>query len=262
MKLDKALLDVLGHLESNDKPVVIGWDAIQQWSDGVLDKLVEFGLLVSTSSAQILECRGCEYHCFMDVITDTNKAKQPRAFIVCDVPEMQNEMGRIEVPLERLKQWQSSFKQLAGVIQGLLAMTHDINDGDKTVIRLGMRQSKGGRRWMSLCNQPLVLEINGFKIPINELLFIDGDVLAIDILRIDELVNTKPLSVGKAYTPSTDKLEARKLSTQAKYQDWQDEYKTLKIKHPTMNKSWFSRRIARMPIAQGSESETIRKHLK
>lgn len=262
MKLDKALLDVLGHLESSDKPVIINWDATQQWGDGVLDRLVKFGLLASTSSAQILECTGCEYRCFMDVITDTNNAKQTRAFIVCDVPEMQSEMGRIEISLERLEQWQSSIKQLAEVVQSLLAMTHDINDGDKAVIRLGMLQGKGGRRWVSLLNQPLVLEINGYKIPVSELLFVDNDELVIDKFRIDELLNTKPCSVSKVYTPSTDKLEARKLSTRAKYQDWQDEYVVLKIKHPKMNKSWFARQISRMPIGQGNDSETIRKHLK
>lgn len=262
MMLDKALLDVLGHLDSSDKPIVINWDAIQPWGEGVLDKLVELGLLVPTSSAQILECHGCEYHCFMDVITVTNNAKQTRAFIVCDVPEMQSEMGRIEISLERLKQWQSSIKQLAVVIHGLLALTHNINADDKAVIRLGMLQGKGGRRWVSLLNQPLVLELNGFKTPVNELLFVDGGELVIDRLRIDELLNTKPSSVEKVYTPSTGKLEARKLSTQAKYQDWQDAYLLLKTKHPTMNKTWFARQIAKMPIAQSSDSETIRKHLK
>jgi len=97
---------------------------------------------------------------------------------------------------------------------------------------------------------------------VNELLYVDGGELAIDRLRIDELVDAKPMSVGKAYAPSTDRLEARKLSTQAKYQDWQDAYLLLKTKHPTKSKSWIAGRIARMPVAQGSDSETIRKHLK
>ncbi|MBQ0789198.1 MAG: hypothetical protein KBT50_01165 [Cycloclasticus sp.] len=260
--LDEALLDVLGHIDSSNKPIVINWDAARQWGDGVLDKLVELGLLVPTSSAQILECSGCEYHCFMDVITDTNSTKRTRAFIVCDVPEMQSEMGRIEIPLERLKQWRGGIKQLAKAIQSLLVMANDVNDGDGALIRLGMLQGKGGRRWVSLLNQPLVLEINGFKTPVNELLYVDGGELTIDRLRIDELVDAKPMIVGKAYTPSTDRLEARKLSTQAKYQDWQDAYLLLQTQHPTKPKSWMAGRIARMPVAQGRDSETIRKHLK
>lgn len=262
MMLDKALLEVLAHLESTDKPIVINWDTTQQWGDGVLDKLIEFGLLAATSSAQILECTGCEHRCFMDVITDTNKAKQTRAFIVCDEPEKQSEMGRIEIPLERLKQWRCSIKRLAKVLQGLLTVTNDINASGEDVIRLGMLQGKGGRRWLSLLNQPLVLEINGYETPLNELLFVDGDALVIDKRHIDELVDAKPSSVGKVYTPSTDLREDKKLQTQAKYQNWQDEYQTLKLKHSTQSKSWFARKISKMSIAQGSDSETIRKHLK
>lgn len=180
MTLEKALLSLLDHLDSINKPITVNWGEVQQWDEGVLDKFVELGLLTSSSSAQILECSGCEYRCFMDVITDTNNSKQSRAFIVCDVPDMQSEMGRIEIPLEHLKQWQSSSKQLAGVIHGLLAMKGNI-DTSKAEIRLGMLQGKGGRRWVTLLNQPLVLEINRFKIPVNELLFIDDDEIVIDL---------------------------------------------------------------------------------
>jgi len=106
------------------------------------------------------------------------------------------------------------------------------------------------------------LEISGIKTPLSDLLFIDGGVVAIDKARIDELVNTKPLSVGKAYETSTDRREAGKFATQAKYQDWQDEYFSLQVKHPTKSKTWYSLQIAKLPIAKGSDSETIRKHLK
>ncbi len=261
MTLDRALLSLLENIESSDKPVLISWDDVQPWGQGVLDKLVEFGLLAISSPAQILECNGCEHRCFMDVITDTGNGKQSRVFIVCDVPEKQSEMGRIQISGERLKQWQCSIKQLARVVQDLLAMTNDIASS-KGAIRLGMLQGKGGRRWVSLLNHPLVLEINEFKTPVNELLFVDDGVLVIDMPRIDELVDTKPASVGKIYAPSTDLREEKKLKTQAKYQDWQDAYQVLKIKYPAQSKVWISRKISRMPIAQGSDAETIRKHLK
>ena len=261
MTLEKSLLDLLEHLDSSNTSIHIGWTEVQQWDEGVLDKFIDLGLIASSSSAQILECRGCEYRCFMDVITDNHNIKQPRAFIVCDVPEMQSEMGRMEIPINHLKQWQSSVKQLANVIHGLLAM-QGIADTDKAVIRLGMLQGKGGRRWVTLLNQPLALEINEIKTPVNELLFVDGGELVVDRIRIDELLDTKPLAVSKTYTPSTDKREIKKLNTQAKYQDWQDAYISLKKKHKTItSKKWFSRKISRMSIAQECDPETIRKHL-
>lgn len=258
------LLDLLEHIGSTNEPVLVNWDSVQQWPSGALECFVQAGILVSASSAKSLECNACEHHCFMDVLMQVGEGDSVnRAFIVCDVPEMQSQIGRVQIPLERLQQWNTSFKQLAGVVAELLGFNGRIEyKPEQASIRLGMLKSKGGRRWVSLFHHPLELEINGFKSPVNELLFVDSDELAIDNSRIDEVVNSKPLSVGKTYTPSTDKREARKLATQAMYQDWQDEYASLQVKHPTKSKTWYSLQIAKMSIAQGSDSETIRKHLK
>lgn len=264
MAYNPVLLDILERISSTSDLVVVDWDNAQKWPSGALECLTQAGILMPASSAQSIECNACEHHCYMDVLMQVGDgASVNHAFIVCDVPEMQSQIGRVQIPLERLQQWKTSFKQLAEVVAGLLGFDGRIEyKPGQASIRLGMLQSKGGRRWVSLLNQPLVIDINGYKTPVNELLFVDGDKLVIDRLRIDELVNSKPLSVGKAYTSSTDKREARKLATQAKYQDWQDEYVSLQVKHSTKSKTWCSRQIARMPIAKGSDSETIRKHLK
>ena len=258
------LLDLLEHIGSTSEPVLIGWDNTQQWLSGELERLVQAGVLLPASSAQSIVCNACERHCFMDVIVQAGEGDcDNRAFIVCDVPEMQSQIGRVQIPLERLQQWKTDFKQVAGVVAGLLGFDEftQYRPG-QGFIRLGMLKSNGGRRWVSIYNQPLVLEINGIKTPLSDLLFIDDGVVAIDKARIDELVNTKRLTVGKAYVASTDKREAGKLATQAKYQDWQDEYISLQVKHPTKSKSWYSLQIAKLPMAQGADSETIRKHLK
>ena len=57
-------------------------------------------------------------------------------------------------------------------------------------------------------------------------------------------------------------FEDKKLQKQRKYQNWQDEQQSLKAKHPTPSRTWYAHKISRMSIAQGSDSETIRKHLK
>jgi len=261
MTLEKALYALLEHIEYSDKPIVVNWDTVQQWSKGVLEKLEKSGLLIPASSAQILECDGCENRCFMDVSTHTYNEKI-RAFIACDDAVMQSQMGRIEISLERLKQWRSSANQLASFIHGLLAMQSDINITNESEVRLGMIKGKGGRCWVSLLNNPLVVLINGYKAPVSELLFVDDGELVIDRLRIDELVNRKPLNVEKTYESSTDNREARKLTTQTKYQDWQDAYESLKIKYLSKSKTWYSLQISKMPIAQGADSETIRRKLK
>lgn len=259
-----VLLDLLAHISATREPVVIDWDSAQQWPSGALNCLIQAGILVSASSAQSIECNACENRCFMDVLVQAGGGNyDDRAFIVCEDSEMQSQMGKIQISLERLQQWKTSFKQLAGMVAGLLGFDGSVEYrlGQES-IRLGMLKSKGGRRWVTLLNQPLELEINGYKTPVNELLLIENGELVIDRLRIDELVHTKPLSVGKSYVPTTDKREAGKLATLAKHQDWQDEYASLLVQYPEKNKSWFSRKISRMPIAQGADSETIRKHLK
>ncbi len=264
MAYSPVLLDLLEHINSTSEPVVVNWDNVQQWPPGALECLVQSGVLVSASSAQSIECNACEHHCFMEVlILEGEGDSTDRAFIVCDVPEMQDQIGRIQIPFERLQQWKTSFKQIVGVIARLLVF-----DGcakykpEQSSIRLGMLSSKGGRRWVSLFSQPLELEINGFRVPVSELLYFDDVELVIDSLRINELVNAKPLNKGKAYKLSTDKREARKLATQAKYQDWQDEHASLQAKYPTKSRTCYSRQISRLPISQGASSETIRKQLK
>jgi len=263
MAYNSVLLDLLEHISSTNEPVVVNWDYAQKWPSGALESLVQLDILTSASPAQSIECNACEHHCFMDVLLLAGKGDSvDRAFIVCDVPEMQAQMGRVQIPLERLQQWKTGLKQLAGVIAGLLGFDGSVEyKPEQASIRLGMLESKNGRCWISISNQPLMLEINGFKTPVCDLLFIDNGELAIDKPRIAELLETKRLNMSKAYAPSTDKREAGKLATQAKYQNWQDEYISLKLKHPTQSKTWHSLQIAKLSIAQGADPETIRKHL-
>ncbi|MFK5949177.1 MAG: hypothetical protein QM500_10470 [Methylococcales bacterium] len=261
MILEKALHALLEHIESSDKPIVVNWDIVQQWNEGVLEKLEKHGLLVSASSAQILECRGCENRCFMDVVTNMYNEKI-RAFIVCDDVDMQSQIGRIEIPLERLKQWKSGVNNIAGFIHGLLVMQNDIDNVNESEIRLGMLKGKGGRRWVSLLKNPLVMVISGYKIPINDLLFVDNGELVIDRLRIDELLNLSPVETTKAYVPDVSKREAQKTATQLMYQGWQDAYDELKVEHPNQNIGWICRKIAKMSVGQNKDSGYIRRKIK
>lgn len=127
--------------------------------------------------------------------------------------------------------------------------------------RLGMLKSKGGRRWVSLAVQPLVLVINGDKALLNELLYFEGDELVIDEARIDGLLNSPPSDSAKVYTPDVSTREARKLATQTMHQNWHDAYLALKAKHPNKTNTWYSMQISKLSIAQGKDSETIRKNM-
>lgn len=56
--------------------------------------------------------------------------------------------------------------------------------------------------------------------------------------------------------------EQRKRETQAMYQDWQAEYQRLRESHPGKSKKWCANQIARLEMARGRDSETIRRRLR
>lgn len=226
----------------------------------MLDALVAQGLLNKASAAHSLECAGCEEHCFSEVIVQTNGGKT-RAYIVCEVPDKQAEMGRVAVPLERLQQWQSSPVVVARFVAGALGLDADISDTKTAAIRLGMMHSPHGRRWASLLLDTFSLELNQQFIPLTELLFVEKGSVALDVNRIHTILSLDAPPAGKTYAANTDKREARKQATEAMRQDWRDAHVQLQREQPGRSKKWYSIRIARLPVACGREAETIRRQL-
>lgn len=254
------LLSLIAELNATEQASFLqGWDVVQTWPTEVMDSLLKVDLLELAANAKSLECQGCERRCFSDVIISNNEP----AFIVCEDPEMQNKMGRIIIPGERLKQWKTNMKQFARVIAGLLDFDkNSIQETHENNFRLGMSRGKHGRRWISLVAKPLSLEINNSLVPIEDILFFEEGRLTLDKLRIDELVNSGARKQGKAYTPSTDKCEERKMKTIAKHQDWQDAYLVLKAEKPNRTKTYYAKEIAKTDIAQGKNFATILRIIK
>ncbi len=259
MTNNDVLAGLLVALRAHNKPLIVSRDSVHQWPDDLLDTLLELGFLTPIASAQSIECLTCENRCFMDVITLPH---DNRAFIVCDDEVMQSQVGRIAIPLERLKQWHYSVKQLAQVIAELLGLKDTIKfSADQPIIKLGMLKGLKGRRWLTLNTLTLSLEVNKHTIAVDDVLYFEDGQLMIDHACIDGLLNSEPLNQGKAYIPSINKREAKKLETQAMYQDWKDAYIVVSQSHPDKSKSWCSLQIAKMDIAKDKDAETIRKNM-
>lgn len=261
MTFNDVLLAYLAHLRAENKSITIGWDTIQLWPDGALKSFIKLGLLKPASAAQSIKCNGCEKHCFMDVITlPNNDTALSRAFVICDDSEMQSQMGRINVPLVRLQQWQGSLKQLAKVFAQLLNLADKIElSPDQSIIKLGMLKSANGRKWVTLNCLDLSIEINQQAVPVEDILFFEERELVIDQAHIDVLLTKKSLNTEKKHTPSTNKREARKLATQVLHQDWKDEYLRQRKKYPGKTITWYAARIAKMAIAKDRGVGTIHK---
>lgn len=261
MGIEQVLSLLLSHL-SKHKKVVLSWAAINLWQPKTFELLLKNHVIKATDKASVIQCQGCEKHCTVDVTRFDYPSSKIRYYAVCEDDYMHEQMGRMTIPPEQLNQWQCNTKQLIKIIARLLDIETEINFSVTTEqTRLAMLHSNAGRKWLTLIHQPLALEINQVIMPLEALLYFDGDSLALDKNQINHALNLKQPTTVKGYTPSTVKLENRKANTQAKYQDWQDEAIKLKKKNPTKVRTWISQQIAKMPIAQGKSAETIRRNI-
>jgi len=260
MPFNSALNAVLDRLATTDQSVLFDWHTVQRWPESALKRLLDIGLLVETSSAESIECRACGVNiCYMDV----DRSSSDRPVVVCDDPEMQEQMGVIDIPLDHLKQWKTNAKLLAKVIADLLELDYQPDRKKQPAnIKLGMLTSKQGRRTISLNAHPLKLEANQQNAPIEEILYFEGDELKLDHPRINKMLLAEPKQQGKQYTPSTTKREAGKRETEAMHQDWHDAYIRIQRQHPKKSATWVSKQIAKLPEAKGRDSTTIYRKMK
>ena len=73
---------------------------------------------------------------------------------------------------------------------------------------------------------------------------------------------TRRSAPDKDSTSNTVRRAARKLETGAKYRSWQTEYRRLKRERKGRPDVWYAQQIAKLPIADDCNAETIRKHMK
>jgi hypothetical protein len=264
--LNDVFISLLHAVSSGNGPHFVTWDDTQQWPKDVLATLVKGGILKTSRPLQSIACDGCENRCYVDVhrLTDTRN-QGARVFILCDHPDRQEQMGGIEVPPERLQQWKVTPHQLATLVANLLSLNSTAQESrDPSNIRVGMLKTRQGRRWISLNISPLTVEVNTHRVPLEEVVFFDDDVLTVDKQRIEGLAYKRPGS-RSTYSPSTQKQEDRKRQTEAMHQQWRDEYRRLRRQYRSSMRytdSWIARRIAKMEIGQARSFETIRRQMK
>jgi len=217
-------------------------------------------LLVRRTQADLVLCEGCEEQCPMPVVFSESGE---RAFVVCDHYDHQSYMGRINVPLIRLQQWQSSADLVAKAVMALLKLTGKPEFQTQTgVYKLGFVKGNKGRRVACLQLQPLALSINQQCIPIDELVYFNDTVLSIDPDGINTLLNAPNQNQGKEYAANTDKRTLGKLQTQAMHADWHDECVRLTKAHPSKSDKWIANKISKLPMGKGKSPDTIRKNMK
>jgi len=91
-----------------------GIDEIREWRPGDLEALEATGLLRPAEHATSVTCDGCGDGCLADVEFVGGGDEGPlRAYVVC---QERDDIGRVAVPLERLKRWGVDLSALAEAV--------------------------------------------------------------------------------------------------------------------------------------------------
>jgi hypothetical protein len=115
-------------LESADAAcsALFGPEDISQWPSGALEALIGASLVKEASHATCVVCNGCEEACLSDVEFVGGEEGVPlQAYIVC---ELREDIGRVEVPLERLRRWVVDLGGLADVLAQNLGVVGGVEE--------------------------------------------------------------------------------------------------------------------------------------
>jgi hypothetical protein len=217
-------------------------------------------LLVKARPATSVVCPGCERACVMPAHTLTRANGAATSFVVCD---KRDDINRVTISNDFLKQWRCSAEAVCEFIAkslGLRRSEHQL--GEVGLRNIGM--ARGNRRTQMIAlqsNGSLTLVAGNNTVPLTELVGFSDGKFSVDSTTIRQLVDTVT-TADPRYTPSNSRREARKLDTQEMYETWRKAYRDLKKQRRSMSDVWYARQIAKMDVAAGKSSDTIRKHMK
>ena len=166
------------------------WDEVKDWPAGALDILVESGLLQPAQPMANIECDGCEERCSNKpvVVYPAQDGKPGRAFIVCDERE---DMGRIRVSFDRMRQWLTTGELIAAVLARLLGLSQPTTQtADGRQWHIGTLKGKKRNSPMTLqAGDSLTLSLARHTAPLVDVLTIEKNALALDKAALIRLVD-------------------------------------------------------------------------
>jgi hypothetical protein len=240
--------------------VLVSEEELSHWPAAAVKAMKSQKLLLKARPAASVVCPGCEQECVMPVHTLPAGPRGAASFIVCD---KRSDINRVAVAAEHLKQWRCDTNTLCG----FAAQSLGLRRSDKLTVSgelLEIGIVTGDKRKQMLClktDGELALIAGNNTAPLSEFIDYRKGKYSLDQNMIRQQVDTATTADDR-YTPTTARREARKLDTQAMYESWKKEYRTLKKSRPDMSDVWCSQQIAKLAIAKGSNAGTIKKHMK
>ena len=259
MKPLDALLELLERVGVCNGPVLVSEEELSGWPAEAVRQLKSQKLLERASPAVSVVCPGCEQECTMPVHTVSAGIGKAVSFVVCD---KRDDINRVAVPAERLKQWRCGQEAVGlFVVHSLGLRPESQRKAADGLWELGLVTGKRRSQMLRLrANGALELVAGNSAIPLAELVRFGAEGYSVDSEAIKQLADTATTGDSR-YSPSNARREARKLDTQALHESWRKEYRALKKRRPGMSDKWYSQSVAKLDIAQGRNAETIRKHM-
>ena len=256
-----ALIELLERVGAQHGAAVLISEAeLQRWPPEAVSALRAHQFLTRARPASTVVCPGCEEHCVMPVETIPGGPSGPAQFIVCD---KDIDINRVDITPDQLRQWKCDAAAIARFVARCLGLHRSGRRPARSgILEIGL--AAGDTRCQMLClrtDGDATLVVSDATVPLAELVDFDGDAYTLDTDTIRQLVDSAT-TADPRYTPSTDRREARKLDTEAKYESWGEAYRALKQRRPHMSDVWYAGQIARQEVAAGCSAETIRKHMK
>jgi len=255
----EELLELLERVgASQDAAALVSEDELSRWPTEAVRELKAKKLLVKASPAASVICPGCEQECVMPV--HAPHAGAATSFVVCD---KRDDINRVAVSAERLRQWRCGMEAVgAFVAQSLGMRSESQRKTDAGLWELGLVTGK--RRSQMVClraDGALELVTGQTAVPLVVVARYGPEGFSVDGEAIRQLVDATNTGDSR-HTPSNARREAGKLETRDLHERWRKELRALKKRRPGMSDVWYSQQIAKSDIAQGRSVETIRKHMK
>jgi len=177
-------------------------------------------------------CPGCEEECGMPVHTVVRgKNNDTEFFVFC---EHRDDTNRIAIAPEKLKKWQCRKELIAGFIAESLSLKSSDRRirGNGALVEIGILTGSRRARMLCLGHEPqLVLVVGTNSVPTAEMLHFEVGKYILDTDQLKDLFDAAKTG-DLRYTPSTARLEIRKLDTAARNKEWCKTYRELKKKIP------------------------------
>ena len=210
----EALLELLERVgASRDAAALVSEEELSRWPAEAVRELKAKKLLQRASPAVSVVCPGCEQECVMPVHTPHAGAGTAASFVVCD---KRDDINRVAVSAERLRQWRASAAPIADLITGLLGLrSQDAGAISSGRWEIGMLKGhKHSSHIVLIADGQLILCVAGHKVALADVLTLDGDSFKLDKQTLIRFVD-KPVAGAGDQESAAHRRERLKKRVQA-----------------------------------------------